>query len=71
MNFVYDIATLPDNSGFVTVSEDRSLKVWKGGDCVQTITHPTTSVWCVCVLSNGDIVTGSRYSLYSILVLML
>ena len=50
----------PNSTDFVSVSEDRSLKVWKNGDCVQTITHPTTSVWCVCVLHNGDIATGSR-----------
>lgn len=61
MNFVYGVAVLPHSDGFVSVSEDRSLKVWRGGECVQTITHPCTSVWSVCVLDNGDIVTGSRY----------
>ena len=45
---------------FVSVSEDRSLRVWRNGESVQTITHPCTSVWSVCVLDDGDVVTGSR-----------
>ena len=33
-----------------------------GGSCVQTICVPAISVWCVCVMSNGqDIACGSRY----------
>lgn len=67
MNFVYSIAMLSPMGAdsadleFVSVSEDRSLKVWSRGECVQTITHPCISVWSVCVLANGDIVSGSRY----------
>lgn len=61
MNFVYSVCMIPGTShNFVSVSEDRSLKVWRRGDCVQTITHPCTSVWCVSVLANGDIITGGR-----------
>ena len=59
-NFIYDISLLPNGRDFVSVGEDRSLRVWSGEECHQTITHPCTSVWCVAVLSNGDIVTGSR-----------
>ena len=29
-------------------------------ECVQTIPHPTQSVWSVTTLANGDIVTGAR-----------
>ncbi|XP_067931333.1 phospholipase A-2-activating protein-like [Watersipora subatra] len=60
MNYVYSVAMMPGSmADFVSVGEDRSLKVWRNGDCVQTITHPATSVWSVCVLPTGDIVTGS------------
>jgi phospholipase A-2-activating protein len=39
---------------------DRTVRVWRDGACVQTIPHPTMSVWAVCVLGNGDIVSGAR-----------
>ncbi|XP_020626455.1 phospholipase A-2-activating protein-like [Orbicella faveolata] len=59
-SFIYSIAALPDDCGsFVSVGEDRSLRIWKGGECSQTITLPAQSVWCVTCLSNGDIVAGS------------
>lgn len=36
------------------------MRIWKGDQCVQTITHPAISVWSVAVCSqNGDIVTGA------------
>jgi phospholipase A-2-activating protein len=36
------------------------LRVWKGNQCVQTITHPAISVWDVAVCpDNGDIVSGA------------
>ena len=59
-NYVYSLALLPNGSDFVTGGEDRTVRVWKDGECVQTIPHPTQSVWCVTALNNGDIVTGSR-----------
>lgn len=34
--------------------------MWKGDQCIQTITHPAISVWSVAVCKeNGDIVTGA------------
>ncbi|KFP57782.1 Phospholipase A-2-activating protein, partial [Cathartes aura] len=44
---------------FVTTGEDRSLRIWKQGECAQTIRLPAQSVWCCCVLDNGDIVVGA------------
>ncbi|WVZ61723.1 hypothetical protein U9M48_011552 [Paspalum notatum var. saurae] len=38
-------------------SEDRSLKIWKDGVCVQSIEHPGC-IWDVKFLENGDIVTA-------------
>jgi phospholipase A-2-activating protein len=29
------------------------------GECIQTISHPTTSVWCVAAMPNGDIISGA------------
>ncbi|XP_065831717.1 LOW QUALITY PROTEIN: phospholipase A-2-activating protein-like [Oscarella lobularis] len=61
--FVYSVVAVPDGAStvadFVSSSEDRTLRVWKGNECVQTLTHPAQSVWCCGVLSNGDIITGS------------
>lgn len=40
--------------------EDRTLRIWKGNQCIQTITHPAISVWTVAVCpKNGDIVSGA------------
>ncbi|ESN99243.1 hypothetical protein HELRODRAFT_67216 [Helobdella robusta] len=58
-SFVYSIAFLSANFELVSGGEDRSIRIWKDGQCVQTIFHPAQSVWCVSVLANGDIVTGS------------
>ncbi|PAN09362.1 hypothetical protein PAHAL_2G017000 [Panicum hallii] len=38
-------------------SEDRSLKIWKDGVCVQSIEHPGC-IWDAKFLENGDIVTA-------------
>ncbi|KAF4025312.1 hypothetical protein G4228_017546 [Cervus hanglu yarkandensis] len=46
-------------SDFVTTAEDRSLRIWKHGECAQIIRLPAQSVWCCCVLGNGDIVVGA------------
>lgn len=45
----------------MTTAEDRSLRIWKNGECAQTIRLPAQSIWCCCVLDNGDIVVGARY----------
>lgn len=58
-NFIYSIASTP-NGDIVSGSEDRSVRIWRGQQCVQTITHPAISVWAVAVCpDNGDIVTGA------------
>ena len=58
-NFVYSLAALPSGE-LVSSSEDRTARIWRGDQCVQTITHPAISVWAVAVCSeNGDIATGA------------
>lgn len=59
-NFVYSIAVLPNGQDFVTSGEDRTVRVWRNGENTQTLTHPTLSIWTVCALPNGDIVSGAR-----------
>lgn len=59
-SFVYSLATIPGGKGeLVSSGEDRSVRVWRDGALVQTITLPAISVWSVAVLPNGDIVAGS------------
>ncbi|XP_029462252.1 phospholipase A-2-activating protein isoform X2 [Rhinatrema bivittatum] len=58
-NFIYSISAFPGSEDFVTTGEDRSLRIWKGGECTQTVRLPAQSVWCCCVLENGDIVVGA------------
>ncbi|EOD46836.1 putative polyubiquitin binding protein (doa1 ufd3) protein [Neofusicoccum parvum UCRNP2] len=58
-NFIYSLAVLPSGE-LVSSSEDRTVRIWKGNQCVQTITHPAISVWSVAVCQqNGDIVSGA------------
>lgn len=57
-NFIYTLACLPSGE-IVSSSEDRTVRVWKNGQCIQTITHPAISVWSVAASENGDIVTGA------------
>lgn len=57
-SFIYSLASLP--SGEIASSgEDRTVRIWSDGDCIQTITHPAISVWSVAASPNGDIVTGA------------
>ncbi len=59
-SFVYSLATIPGGKGeLVSSGEDRSVRIWRDGALVQTITLPAISVWSVSVLPNGDIVCGS------------
>ncbi|KAI9894568.1 MAG: hypothetical protein M1814_001922 [Vezdaea aestivalis] len=58
-SFIYSIITLPSGE-IASAGEDRALRIWKGSTCVQTITHPAISIWCVAVCAeNGDIVSGA------------
>ncbi|KAF2151992.1 putative polyubiquitin binding protein [Myriangium duriaei CBS 260.36] len=57
--FIYSLGVLP-NGDIVSSSEDRTVRVWRDGACIQTITHPAISVWTVAVCpETGDIATGA------------
>ncbi|KAH8660967.1 WD40-repeat-containing domain protein [Tricladium varicosporioides] len=57
--FIYSLASSPSGEIFSS-GEDRTVRVWKGSECIQTITHPAISVWGVAVCAeNGDIVSGA------------
>ncbi|KAB8221826.1 PUL domain-containing protein [Aspergillus novoparasiticus] len=58
-SFIYSLDALPSGE-LVSSGEDRTVRVWSGTQCVQTITHPAISVWGVAACKeNGDIVTGA------------
>ncbi|KAL8652450.1 MAG: hypothetical protein Q9210_002677 [Variospora velana] len=58
-SFIYSLTSLPSGE-LISSGEDRTLRVWNGDECVQTITHPAISVWGVAACSeNGDIVSGA------------
>ncbi|KAG5438340.1 hypothetical protein PCANB_002828 [Pneumocystis canis] len=56
-SFIYSISVLSTKE-IVSSGENRSVKIWRDGECIQTIMHPTVSIWSVIVLKNDDIVTG-------------
>jgi phospholipase A-2-activating protein len=58
-SFIYSLAYLATGE-LVSSGEDRTVRVWKGTNCIQTITLPALSVWGVAVCSqNGDIAAGA------------
>lgn len=70
-NYVYSIRQFPDstpeNIRLVSCSEDRSVRIWSNGTCLQTIRLPPTTLWDVYPLDNNNIAvaasTGSAYVL--------
>ncbi|XP_062925067.1 phospholipase A-2-activating protein isoform X1 [Mobula hypostoma] len=58
-NYIYSLSVFPNGKDFITTGEDRSLRIWKNGECTQTIRLPAQSVWSCCVLDNSDVVVGS------------
>lgn len=58
-NFIYSLVSLPTGE-LASSGEDRTVRIWRGSECIQTITHPAISVWGVAACSeNGDIVSGA------------
>ncbi|EER40669.1 ubiquitin homeostasis protein lub1 [Histoplasma capsulatum H143] len=58
-SFIYALATLPSGE-IVSSGEDRTVRIWSGDRCIQTITHPAISVWSIAVCQEtGDIVSGA------------
>lgn len=57
--YIYDIAIAP-NGDIVGAGEDRTVRVFRDGQCIQTITHPAVSIWSVATCEEtGDIVSGA------------
>jgi phospholipase A-2-activating protein len=57
--YIYSLAILP-NGDIASSSEDRTVRVWRNGQCIQTITHPAISLWTVAACpETGDIVSGA------------
>lgn len=57
--YIYSIAILP-NGDIVSSGEDRTVRVFRDMQCIQTITHPAVSIWAVAACEEtGDIVSGA------------
>jgi len=58
-SFIYSLACLP-TAELVSSGEDRTVRIWRDRECVQTITLPAISVWQVAVCKeNGDIASAT------------
>lgn len=51
---------------FVSGSWDKTVRVWKNKTCTHTLRGHTLAVWGVCILSNGDIVSGAADKLIKV-----
>ncbi|CAK9781176.1 PFU-domain-containing protein [Cutaneotrichosporon oleaginosum] len=49
-SFVYSVAALPDGSGAISSGEDGTLRLWSETELVQTINHPSLSLWSCTVV---------------------
>lgn len=57
---IYSLTALP-NGDMVSSSEDRTVRIWRDGKSIQTITHPAISIWTVAACPDtGDIVSGAN-----------
>jgi phospholipase A-2-activating protein len=54
--FVFAVHVLPSGE-IITGSDDKSIKVWNSGSCIQTINHPQT-VWSITSNTLGDLITA-------------
>ena len=58
-SYIYSLVSLPSGE-LVSSGEDRTVRIWRDTECIQTITHPAISVWGVAACTkNGDIVSGA------------
>ena len=56
--FVFSVCVL-DSGEIVSASDDKTVRVWRDGSCVQVINHPRT-IWTVTKNHLGDIITGGE-----------
>jgi phospholipase A-2-activating protein len=55
---VFSVCVL-DSGEIVSASDDKTVRVWRDGACVQVINHPRT-IWTVTKNHLGDIITGGE-----------
>ena len=61
-NFVYNVKfSKRDSNTLLSCGEDRSLIIWniENGTASDIVLTPSTSVWCLESISNGDVAIGS------------
>eukprot|EP01103_Thecamoeba_quadrilineata_P015432 TRINITY_DN487_c0_g1_i1.p1 TRINITY_DN487_c0_g1~~TRINITY_DN487_c0_g1_i1.p1 ORF type:complete len:748 (+),score=126.71 TRINITY_DN487_c0_g1_i1:29-2245(+) len=57
-NVVCALCTTHDGL-LVSGSWDRTVRIWRGNECLQVLTGHSHSVWALLSLPNGDLLTGS------------
>jgi len=60
MTAILCVATFPNSTDYVSCTSDHRLQIWQGQTLKQTIELPEPTLPSVCLLSNGDVVTGTR-----------
>ncbi|GJP80940.1 hypothetical protein CLOP_g11135 [Closterium sp. NIES-67] len=55
---VYSVAATAGGELIASGSEDATARVWRDGECMQVLEHPSC-VWAVAFLPSGDLITAS------------
>ncbi|KAK9465476.1 WD40-repeat-containing domain protein [Lipomyces arxii] len=58
-SFVYSLTYSHSTGQLASSGEDRSIRIWKDGNCIQTISLPCTSVWAVAVCEDTADIAAS------------
>ncbi|ORY26315.1 putative phospholipase A-2-activating protein [Naematelia encephala] len=53
-SFVYSVSALPDGTGAISSGEDGTLRVWSETELLQTIAHPSASLWSCATAPSGS-----------------
>ncbi|XP_054719233.1 phospholipase A-2-activating protein-like [Uloborus diversus] len=57
-SYIYGITLLNTGGDFATCGEDGRVKIWRNGDCVQSINFSGKTLWSITCASNGNLAVG-------------
>ncbi|XP_054708593.1 phospholipase A-2-activating protein-like [Uloborus diversus] len=56
--YIYSITLLRSGADFATCGEDSKVKIWRDGDCIQTLYFTGKTLWSIACTANGNLAVG-------------